>query len=174
MPQPVAGVSKKCSNSGPRVGRGPKSTTSSTSPPVACPQGSLWDLLSEEVSSSVSQKITCLLSWWGLGDQACLSWGLPQEQLWPWGHQCLVLSASQLSLPMFSSKMWGPLAPFNVPKWLPGGPYQVGHPSPGFKDGVQSGGWAGEWAQQPPVSLPLVSWFPFSLVGSPSGRKEYP
>ena len=39
--QPVMGSSKKYSNSGLRVGRGPRSH-SSTSPLVKCPQGSLW------------------------------------------------------------------------------------------------------------------------------------
>ena len=104
MPQPVVAISKKHSNSGLRVARGPK-LPSSTSPPVVCPQGYLWGLSSEDVCSSGSQKVTCLLGLWGLGNEACLSWGLPQEWLWPTGHQHLVLLASQLSLSMFSSRM---------------------------------------------------------------------
>ena len=53
VPQPVVGISRKYSNSSLRVDRGSK-LLSSTSPPVTCPQGSLWGLSSEDVSSSGS------------------------------------------------------------------------------------------------------------------------
>ena len=59
VPQPVMGISKKCSNSGLRVGRGPK-LLSSSCPQVNCSWGSVWGLSSEGVPSSGLQNVMCL------------------------------------------------------------------------------------------------------------------
>ena len=77
------------SSQGAGSGRGPRSP-STISPPV---KYSLWDPLSEDVSSSGLQKVTCLLSLQGLRDWRHLSQTLPWEWLWLEGHRHLVLLA---------------------------------------------------------------------------------
>ena len=173
VPQLVGGISKKHSNSGLRVGRGPK-LPSSTSPPVACPWGPPWGLSSEDVPSSGSQKVTCLLSLWELGDQVCLSWSLPQEWLWLWGHWHLVLSASWLSLSMFSSKMWAASNTHwcaSLASWraLSGRlclPWVWGWGLV-WRMGCRIGTVAPDRSSSGP-------WIPLISIGSSSGRTEYP
>ena len=164
------GISRKCSNSSLRVGRGPRSP-SSTFPSVKCSQGSLWGLSSEDVPSSDSQKVTCLFGLCGFGHQTCLSWDLPQGQLQ--GHQHHVLLASLLSFQYSFPKHGQHLLPINATPWLPGGLYHVRHPSLRSENRVWFGSWAVEWWQQPHIGpLPVQPYLP-SFIGSSSRRTEY-
>ena len=62
--------------------------------------------------------------------------------------------------------------PADAPPWLPGGPYYVSGPSLRYESGVQFGGWAVEWLQQPPFGPLPAWWYLPSFAGSSSRGTE--
>ena len=119
--QPVIGISKKCSNSGLRVGGGPRSP-SSTSPLVECSQGSLWGLHQRMSPPQVCKRLHVSLACVGLGT------GHASPGIYPKGgcgcggisswHCWLFCLAFQYSIPKHGQHSM----PIGLPPWLPGGP----------------------------------------------------
>ena len=83
-------------------------------------------------------------------------------------HHLLLCLAFQYSVPAC-----GPFPmPADAPPWLPAKPYHASGPSLRYESGVQFGGLAVEWLQQPPLVLLQLGGTSPPLQAAPQGRQN--